>query len=680
MRAHFREPADYASANESDSSAEGSTVTPTTGPVRFKDLVDLTSEGFCRVVMTRPHRICGCLKGQCPRRGHNDKAASGDISLRGAPGFYVSHPGRKGSILDGLGNEACLNKEDAEELRKRDEEEDEIRRRALADSTEVDLEGQGTPPSLPTETFGTPGEGPPDPLPDQGTVPPVPSPQGTQDTQDLPPVRDPNTHDGGLFLGLEENRTGARTVETSLDDSRVRIELGWTYKRRFSTRRDADRWVQQATLRPTSQPGGSNLRSPHGRPSPNTNGTRLPRPSDPATIPPPPDGITIYGMEDPNTRSRSLAWSREEYDILSDTGFVVRKLFRDASAAQSWDAGVDLQGIGHAQRLVGPDKSTHALEVFGQNINDFEAVDKLLLPPGTPVADSTEYFDAATDVMALPGGYRGNDGDDGGDHGLAEAMLAMASGTREASKHVRYGAGNNNGLRKLKKKDDLPDFIESVNEAADAAATAMEGQVRKKMYRSGFSGLDITDYLQTGGLFRIVADTLKFYQSFLTTLTGHVNSMGPGEAWVNSVGHLVWKTHLDKLTLIRQTSASYRDLVLRNYTYMRDQHRTSFWNDKLSKKSALTSRRELAALTAGRGRGQRGASPSGPQVCSTCHKKHQGSCPLGPLSQSLRNKLLDGLSPRQIGKALKAFREGLRDSPDTPHPELVSLARAAATA
>ena len=51
--------------------------------------------------------------------------------------------------------------------------------------------------------------------------------------------------------------------------------------------------------------------------------------------------------------------------------------------------------------------------------------------------------------MALPGGYRGNDGDDGGDHGLAEAMLAMASGTREASKHVRYGARNNNGLRKL---------------------------------------------------------------------------------------------------------------------------------------------------------------------------------------------------------------------------------------
>ena len=132
-------------------------MTPTTGPLRFKDLVDLTSEGVCFVVMSRPHRICECLKGQCPRRGHNDKVASGDISLRGAPGFYVSHPSRKGTVLGGLGNESCLNKEDAEELRQRDAEEDEICHLALADSTKVNLDDQGTPPTPPGETFGTPG-------------------------------------------------------------------------------------------------------------------------------------------------------------------------------------------------------------------------------------------------------------------------------------------------------------------------------------------------------------------------------------------------------------------------------------------------------------------------------------------------------------------------------------------
>ena len=45
-----------------------------TGPVSYRDLVDLTSESRCRVIMAqnrKPSRVCGGAAGSCGRSNHN---------------------------------------------------------------------------------------------------------------------------------------------------------------------------------------------------------------------------------------------------------------------------------------------------------------------------------------------------------------------------------------------------------------------------------------------------------------------------------------------------------------------------------------------------------------------------------------------------------------------------------
>jgi hypothetical protein len=43
------------------------------------------------------------------------------------------------------------------------------------------------------------------------------------------------------------------------------------------------------------------------------------------------------------------------------------------------------------------------------------------------------------------------------------------------------------------------------------------------------------------------------------------------------------KLHADKLLLIRSQSATYHELVLRNYAYMRDARKERFYNQKLNR-------------------------------------------------------------------------------------------------
>ena len=57
----------------------------------------------------------------------------------------------------------------------------------------------------------------------------------------------------------------------------------------------------------------------------------------------------------------------------------------------------------------------------------------------------------------------------------------------------------------------MPDFIELVGDAAQAAATAMESQITKRMYEAGHAQEVIDDYVQRGGLFPITNDTYQWY-------------------------------------------------------------------------------------------------------------------------------------------------------------------------
>ena len=73
------------------------------------------------------------------------------------------------------------------------------------------------------------------------------------------------------------------------------------------------------------------------------------------------------------------------------------------------------------------------------------------------------------------------------------------------------------------------------------------------------------------------------------------------------------RLHSKELGLIRSTSGTYREMVLRNYTYMRNQSKSSFWSDKLSKRMALVISQNLYT-TNSRGAGTQGAGSGNTQT------------------------------------------------------------------
>ena len=174
----------------------------------------------------------------------------------------------------------------------------------------------------------------------------------------------------------------------------------------------------------------------------------------------------------------------------------------------------------------------------------------------------------------------------------------------------------------------------------------MHSQFTRKMYKGGCTRESIELYLQQGVLLRIITDTYAWYSYMLTTLAGYVSKLTPGELWGDSVAGNLLKIHEKELGLIRSTSACYREMVLRNYICMRDQSKTSFWNNKVSKKMALVNSKIMARLHAS-GPGTR-TTPQGNQAnrscCDICKRNHQGRpCPVSSFTPAQRAQLGTGL-------------------------------------
>ena len=664
----FAETVDDGHESEASSVAQP-VVQPGVAP-RFRDLVHLTG-GHCRVLMTNrpPHRACGSQAGQCHRVNHNRKVSEGREDERARTGYYVASETKRPGVLDGLLNEFTYSPEEAAALKARELREDQLRLEALRNSDSVSLREDAE-----EDAAGDPTHREANPNPPGNRNAADEGPRGTTPATHTLPGNEPST----LYLGMEQSMTGKRKILTQVTHAERWNKLGWTLEEEFDSQAAAEVWVRAARPRAPQdhRQGNGSVASPAPElvtvpedPTP-PGGTR----HQPSTSP-----RTFYGMECPRERARIIAWSRADYEMLKDTGYVIRKTFREEDAAERWATGQDLRRLGQVhQHVTGPDTSNTSLEVFGVHSQDYEQMDALLLPAGIPAEERNEYYDCATDVMALPGGFRltGESGVD--DPGIAEALFAMAQGKKEAGINVRYRSPANNGLRRLKNGQDLPDFMESVQEAANAARTAMEGHLSRKLHGAGTAREDIETYMQVGGLPRIIRDTLANYQKFLTTLGSHINHMATGESWNNSVAETVLKVHRDQLALIRETSSCYRDLVLRNYTYMRDQARTSFWNEKLSRKSVIALR---MGLRGGSSSNSTPSTASRDNRCSSCGRPHTISpCPVAGWTRQQRRKLMENLRRPALERALAHIKAALNENPDADVNELIVSARAAGNA
>jgi hypothetical protein len=408
-------------------------------------------------------------------------------------------------------------------------------------------------------------------------------------------------------------------------------------------------------------------------------------------------------MENAVSKDRVVAVSRDEANYLQDMGFSLRRVFSNAAAAERWTeqaTTLDLRTGGRGMPVrqhvtkVGRDTSSNEREVFDVHMDMYDEMDTMCLPVDTVPEDVDGYYDCAADVMALPGGYKSagrEEDDDVGD--VAKALMTIATGRQETGLHMRYNARNQNGLREIKGQEDLSEFLEEVHESWDHANDTMTSQLTRKMSRAGHSPEAVTSYLQNGVLVRIVRDSYNFYTLFLTTLSGYANRMNAGESWKDSVAGNLLALHMKQFLLIRSSSATYRELVLRNYAYLRNQSRTSFWNDKLSKKMAFVTTVAMARLSAtpaaptrGGGGGATNArneetATQARNYCGSCRRNHQiRPCPAAVLSASLRTKLGSGLRQREYEKAIKHLKEALAATPNIDHTTAVDNARRAATA
>ena len=319
-------------------------------------------------------------------------------------------------------------------------------------------------------------------------------------------------------------------------------------------------------------------------------------------------------------------------------------------------------------------------------MHKFDRMDEMLLPAGTPKGVTEDYYDCAADVMALPGGYHyGEREDDVEDDTIMAAMSAIARGQNRVGIHSRYQARLMNGLGKLRTRDDLPDFIERVVEMYESAETTMMNQLSRKMHGAGHDEASIEDYLQNGLLPRLVRDTYRYYSAFLTALAGYVHKAGHTQAWEDTIPKLLLTHHTDKLGQIRRASFTYRDHVLQTYIYMRNQNRSKFWNDTLSKKAAVLTNSLVSRPTSsnkGTAGGDKGGSSAGQDKCATCHRVHTGSgtnCAAKKLTSAERTTLGSGLNKRQYEKALRRLKKALADNPDIEHAEAIRVAREAGT-
>lgn len=685
---------DHSSIGESLASG----VVGNEGELTFRDLLDLTDDGFCRVIMTvkGQERVCSKPYLGCSRARHN--ALCQQVGRRAPPAFYKAYRNSRG-IIDGV-LEASYSLEEAQAIRDAELDRQATELGNLATGTEED----GTPIGGVEETkedpsvevvFGPQQEPALGPRQEDTRGATVPRESGSDNQDPSRPSR--------RWIGLEEPYTGDREVEEDVDTAKILKELGWNAKQVFSDLAEAMVWkrgAKQKTVQAPEDPKGptppleNSVPETPPRTVRNNGHAGILRPSfnstrGPGTPNRGPEQVVFYGMEHSGTTDRCVARARADADLLRDAGYAIRKLFYSLAEATTWEGGQNVQrtrarGLGVSQEnthqtKVGPDPSTTSKEVFGVHMDFYEEMDAMCLPHGTLPGNTDDLYDCATDVMALPGGYRSSGGEDDDDEGdVAKALMTIATGKKETGIHMRFNSKSQNGLRQIKGPDDLSEFVESVHEAWQHAEETMHSQFTRKMYKGGHEHSSITSYLQNGVLPRLVTDTYKAYSYFLTTLVGYVNKMGPSEAWKTSVASALLRQHEKALGLIRESSASYRELLLRNYAYMRDQSKTSFWNDKLSKKVAVMTTQAMAKLV--RGTHSISEGSSGGANCSVCNRKHSGRpCPVESFTTAERTKLGSGLGQRKYEKALRHIKDALAQDPKASHDTLIEAARKSAS-
>jgi hypothetical protein len=507
----------------------------------------------------------------------------------------------------------------------------------------------------------------------------------------------------GVLHGLDRD-DGMKILGRTFDEVLAYLKEGWTYRETFNTQGAAFLWFQD---RKTPSPGSSNVVTPGAVKPAHKAQVAPPEPSRPlaGVVGVPTESLSsgMFGLTSPDGH-RTVAPSTDQVTFLEARGFTLTMSFASPDAAEVWAAAPSApgahgavvtpvgkgtvpaartpEGVPHPsegwahETRTGPDKSQTAQEVFGVHVSRIPEVDKFVLPAGMAGDGRERTMDCAVDVCSLPGVYQTSEAGNYGDFSGTEALMAYVAGRKETGLHMSYRAPSNNALKQIKSKEDLADFTERVGDTWEEAEEGMKSQIIATMDSMGYSYDSIERYLQVGVLPRIVRDTHDNYVHLLMTVAGHATTVAAA-GWRTSLPYFMLKLHSDKLLLIRRQSATYRELVLRNYAYMRDARKERFYHQKLN--------RNLWSLSDATPAAPPGAGTGGepPQACPICRRTRthpaNGPCPLEPLTPAERTTVLAGLRFREAQLAMNYVKRTLAATPTMDHAQLVIAARAAAS-
>ena len=617
----------------SDASSVGSAPAEE-GLVDLRTMVDFTHPTLlCRVRMIRKTDggnvpcVCGNVAEDCKRRNHKVKQA--DYRQRGPLGFYVGHVSPGSGVADGRLDRAVLSDSEVRRLRSTEHQEMEQLVGGIdggEDDQTVELVAVNPSSPIATVSFKTQG---PTPVRDNTQTR---ADKGIKQMKSAPGTVGVTSTEVWYGLMIADGKQPFITADTAEMTTLIRDKA--QFVKTFLSEKSALQWCKENLPLPVPS-GNINNGVYRGTSAANTASSG-----------------EWYGLE-MSDGARACGHGITNLRLLQDEGYHLRNVYDTQKEAMVWvdgdrdilpttaPAGIKtstgpLQGTsasaipvtvtgrspGLAQgsgsfSLLGSDTSAGDPKmIYGIPHADRATLDEVLCPPTmTDQKARDRFFETGMDVAALPGGYRGTAAFEEAEQRAetAEAMLATTRGG--TGYHMSYKGTRQNGLKQIRTKADLFEFVGRVEKAVIRGKTTEESRMSSYLYDCGISYAERVEYLRIGFYPRILAATYGYYHGLINFLRSKAYDMD-GVVWKESYAFTILAHHMEELAEIRRSSADCRDHVLSTYIYLRDADKKGFTTDTSSVQlwKLLETHRPGGGVSAATGRSAEGRTG----VCSHC--------------------------------------------------------------
>ena len=229
------------------------------------------------------------------------------------------------------------------------------------------------------------------------------------------------------------------------------------------------------------------------------------------------------------------------------------------------------------------DKSTGEEELFGMDLGSDELTASLG-PKGMTRNMIPGLFEFPTDVLALPGGYGGSALGSGQEESpwgdpdqwinQVNALLKTTPEGRDREHDPNWKAVSHQALSKVNSLESLNRLIDGYQRTLPRATKFENQRLTHWLRRGGYRSSEIEHYQRQGGLPIVLRDLAKYYFALLMKLQSEANKSSP--RWSNTYAESMLKYHARELAYIRSMAGTREDLILTNYTYLRDAYKAKF--------------------------------------------------------------------------------------------------------